>query len=255
MTSYDYDVFKDPRDKRLAKEHELIDELCNRSSKISYEITKQFKGVPPEGYKIIYDNVKSIVGINQNSSPIYGTHHEAEIIFPPAYPGADGAPKCRMLTDIWHPNVRSKDPAKGRICINAKALGAWHTLDMLAMHIGEMLQYKNYHAVNEEPWPEDPEVARWVREYAEPNGIVNKNKKIFVDHSELLDPEKPGQRKADRDEVNTANDNDGISFWKKRLNMDLGGMDGDDLDMSFSKRKKTTAADDDLDFDFQVRRR
>lgn len=243
MVHYDCNKLKDPRDKRLAREHELIDELCRRSSKISYEIIKQAKGFPPEGYKIIFDNLRSIVGVNRDNSPIYGTHHEAEIIFPPAYPGAEGAPKCKMLTDIWHPNIRSKDPAKGRICINSKALGAWHTLDMLAMRIGQMLQYKNYHALDQDPWPEDAEVARWVRDYAERRGIVDKSKRIFVDNSELLDPE--------------SNFDEDFIFCERtdgRSRLKLKVEEEPDSGMSFKPRQAKCNDDDNLDFDFKSRK-
>lgn len=254
MVMYNIEAMKDPRDKRLAKEHELIDELCGRSVKISYEIVKQDPGFPPEGYKIIYDNVKSIVGVRRDGSPVYGMHHEVEIIFPPAYPGAEGDPKCRMLTDIWHPNIRSKDPAKGRICINSKALGAWHTLDMLSLRIGHMLQYKNYHALNVKPWPEDAEVAKWVRDYAEPKGIVNKDQGVFVDESELLGPEKPGGGDNGGGQENADNDDD---MWFQRKKQVAGAitMTDDDLDMSFSSKKQPVESVGELDFDFQVRKR
>ena len=36
------------------------------------------------------------------------------------------------------------------------------------------------------PYPDDEKVAKWVREYAEPNNIVNKNKQIYIDDSSLL---------------------------------------------------------------------
>lgn len=261
MVQYDYNKLRDPRDKRLAREHELIDELCGRSSKISYEIVKQVPGFPPEGYKIIYRDIRSIVGTNPDDSPVYRTHHEAEIIFPPAYPGADGAPRCRMLTDTWHPNIRSKEPAKGRICINSKALGAWHTLDMLTMRIGQMLQYRNYHALDEDPWPEDAEVARWVREYAEPHGVVDKAKKIYTDDSELLDPESVGMdfsMDVLPDESTDDPTDDRFSFSGRGSNpRPIPVNQEDDWGMAFERRTRVAAAktekEKNLDFDFKTR--
>jgi len=168
-----------------------LDELCNRSSQISYEITQRLGSYPPEGYKIRYD-VKSIIGIdNRTKQPKYGTSHSAVITLPEGYPGPTGDPMCVMESDTWHPNIKSSGEYKGRICITAKALGAWHSLDMLVLRIGEMLQWKNYLAENRDPFPEDERVAQWVREFAEPQGIVDYRKNIVVDDSELMLPE-PG---------------------------------------------------------------
>ncbi|MEZ4883383.1 MAG: ubiquitin-conjugating enzyme E2 [Chitinophagales bacterium] len=186
--NYNLSKLKNPRHKRKAKEHLLLEEFCNRSNKISYEVLRQLGKSPPDAYLIHY-NVKSIIGINSDKSPIYGFHHTAEISFPSDYPSVTSPPRCYMRTPIWHPNIRYDEPNKGHICVNDKALGAWHTLDMLVRFIGEILQYKNYHAINTDPYPEDPMVAEWVRQYAEPMGIVNKNRKIYVDFDELLLPE------------------------------------------------------------------
>lgn len=177
---YNMNRLRDPRTKRLAREHELLHEFCENSKFISYEIKKKHHRSVPEEY-IIHYKLKSIIGIDANRQPIYGYNHSAEISLPLGFPLA-AAPKCSMLTDTWHPNIRSSGNYKGRVCVNAKALGFWFTLDMLADRISDMLQYKNYHAENIDPYPEDEQVAKWVRNYAEPNGIVNKEKGICDDH-------------------------------------------------------------------------
>jgi len=174
------------RDKRLASEHELLQELVATSDLIQMESFSRRPFFPPEEYIITY-HVRSIINIADDQSPIYGNLHRVKIVLPPGYP-MTSAPKCFMLTQVWHPNIRFFGEHKGHICINKDVLGAWQTLDMLVEQIGEMLQYKNYHAVNEIPYPEDSEVARWVREYAEPNNIVNKRRGVFTDPQALLKP-------------------------------------------------------------------
>lgn len=244
-------MFRDPRDIRLAKDHEKLDELCRCSTKISYEILKQPPGLPPSEYKIIFRNVKSITGIKSDGSPKYGLLHELKLSFPPAYPGAEGAPKCVMLTDIWHPNIRSKEPAKGRVCINSKDLGAWHTLELLVMRLGAMLQYKNYHALDEDPWPEDADVARWVRETAEPRGIVDKKKGIYVDDSDLLDIEPSDQDITGDDFSGSAR----MAVRKKVMDFSMdSASDDDDWDMSFTQKDTTDEEEIDFDFEFKVKK-
>ena len=248
MVKYDYSILKDPRDKRLAKEHELIEELCSRSNKISYKIIKQFGGLPPEGYEITYDGVKSIIGINQDNTPVYGEYHVAEIVFPPEYPSSDGPPKCTMKTDAWHPNIRAKNPRKGRICINSKLLGAWHTLDFLILRIGHMLQYKNYHAIDQDPWPEDPDVAKWVREYAEPKNIVNLLNNISVDNTELLKPIS-SEQSTNIDQM----------YFQKRISDDISEeIEIDDImadEITISLKNKEEELEDDLNMTFSTQKK
>jgi ubiquitin-protein ligase len=181
----DYPRFNNPRENRLAKEHQLVDDFCKQSNLIGYEGFKRKGGMPPDRYLFHY-KLRSIVGINDDQSPIYGDKHIAEIIISPEFP-LGGQPACKMKTPVWHPNIKFDGRFAGKICINAESLGSWHTLDMLAERIGEMLQYKNYHAEHTEPYPEDARVAEWVRTYAEPRGIVNKAKKVYTDDRPLLE--------------------------------------------------------------------
>lgn len=177
---------KDPRHKRLALELQKIEELCQYSDLIDFEIINPRKDTPPDKYLIHY-KVKSIIRIDEEGNPIYGEAHTAKIILPSGYPMAS-SPTCHMLTPVWHPNIRSKGELRGRICINEQVLGHWQTLDMLIEQIGEMLQYKNYHAIEVQPYPEDAAVAKWVREYAEPKGIVDKSNHIYIDDRPLKKP-------------------------------------------------------------------
>jgi hypothetical protein len=62
-------------------------------------------------------------------------------------------------------------------------------LDDLCRQMFEMVQYKNYHAdESRPPYPLDHEVAKWVRDVAEPRGIVNKDLGIFVDNRPFVKP-------------------------------------------------------------------
>ncbi len=167
--------------KRLAKEHISLAEL--ESDVIDIEIL-QTRGEwrVPEAYRITY-KVNSITGLDANQQPIYGDMHIADIIFPLNYPIEP--PQLKMATEAWHPNIKSEGKFKGRICGNIKDFGRGYDLYQLVMRIGEILQYKNYHATNVAPYPEDIKAAAWVLEYAEPKGIVNKEKGIATDYQEL----------------------------------------------------------------------
>lgn len=166
--------YKDPLFKRLSLDQQLLMELNDSSDLIDVKALNGNDKLPPSEYEVTY-YVRSISGIDENRNPIYSDEHKAKITLPSGYPMIN-SPSCYMLTDTWHPNIRSKGNLKGHICINAQVLGTWQTLDLLVEQIGEMLQYKNYHAEKTQPYPEDAEVATWVLEYAEPEGIISKSK-------------------------------------------------------------------------------
>jgi len=178
--------FKDPRIKRLEMEHQLMKELAASSEYIDFEVVDQRTGMPPDKYLVHY-SLKSIIGVREDSSPIYGERHTAQIKLPQGYP-LTSAPSCYMKTDAWHPNIKFAGETKGHICINDFVIGHWYTIDMVVKQIGEMLQYKNYHALHILPYPEDTMVASWVRDYAEPRGIVDLKKNIYADDKILIQP-------------------------------------------------------------------
>jgi len=186
--SYDLNKIKNPRNRRLAREHIALDELCSKTDKISYEVTASI-GPVPEAYLIHY-NLRSIVGIDENQDPVYGYRHTVEITLPKKYP-MEGA-MCYAKSDLWHPNIKSDGRYKGRICGNTKEFGSLYDLNMLVLRVGEILQYKNYHALPTAPYPEDEKVARWIRDHAEPNMIINKDYGIVSDNSSLIGDEPTG---------------------------------------------------------------
>ncbi len=189
--SYDLSRIKNPRNRRLAREHMALDELCSKTDKISYEVVAS-AGPVPEVYRIHY-HLRSITAINDKDEPVYGYHHEVEITLPKKYP-MEGA-MCYAKTDLWHPNIKSDGRYKGRICGNTKEFGSLYDLNMLVIRVGEILQFKNYHALPTAPYPEDEKVARWVRDFAEPKMIINKDEGIVTDNRPLLGDEPPTQFK------------------------------------------------------------
>jgi len=132
------------------------------------------------------------------------------------------SPRIYMKTEIWHPNIKWEGKFKGRICGNTKEYGKGYDLTQLVFRIAEILQFKNYHAENTPPFPEDSLVAKWIKEYAEPNNIVNKWKEIYSDDVDLsrhvaaeLKEEKPAE--IVQDSENTAHDKKFKMSFSKNL--------------------------------------
>lgn len=182
---YDLSKLNNPREKRLAREHMKLHELCEHSPRLSYEIEPR-RGRAPEVYHV-FMILKSIIGLDEEHNPIYGYEHSLKIDIPAGYPNT-ARPKCYMETPIWHPNVKWEGKFKGRVCVNTEDLGPLFYLDDLVLRVGKILQYKNYHAENVQPYPEDERVAQWVRDFAEPKGLINKEKGIYIDGTSLMGP-------------------------------------------------------------------
>ncbi len=169
------------RDVRLWQEWYALDELCEkrraanpRKPSISYIVRrKNIVGLPTE-YEIRY-RVRSIVGVKDTPvprEPIFGDLHKMSIVLPNNYPSADGNPIFTFISDIWHPNIRSTGSFKGHVCLTIKEMGVLASLRDLVLRVEMYLKYKLYHAKNVYPYPEDQNVAEWVREEGEPNGWV-----------------------------------------------------------------------------------
>ncbi len=169
------------RDARLLTEWQGLDDLCSRRKSqspdplrpsISYIIRrKNFLGLPTE-YEIWY-RCRSIIGVKEGKlprEPIFGNLHKMSIILPNEYPGADGNPIFKFRSDIWHPNIRCSGSFKGRVCLTIKEMGVLASLSTLVLRVEQYLKYQLYHAKNIYPYPEDQNVAEWVREEGEPNG-------------------------------------------------------------------------------------
>jgi hypothetical protein len=188
------------RDSRLLKEWQELDTLCSkrkadspnpRYPSISYIIRrKNVLGLPTE-YEIWY-RCKSIVGVKKTRvprEPIFGYLHKMTITLPNNYPAADGNPIFTFKTNIWHPNIRYSGSFKGHVCLTIKEMGVLASLKVLILRVEQYLKYQLYHAQNTYPYPEDQNVAEWVREEGEPNGWTHFGQDMPEMNAPVMPPE------------------------------------------------------------------
>src|SRR5438105_4052839 len=174
---------RDPRQARLRTERLRMEKLNEESDYVRVELLDVLEGSEPEHYRVTFF-CRGITGIDSARRPIYGEKHQVEILCDDDFPS--DVPRLKWVTPIWHPNIQHSD-AKG-VCVNkAEWLGGMG-LDDLCRLMFEMVQYKNYHATFNKPFPLDMEVAKWVLEYAEPQGIVDKKGHISVDDKPFTRP-------------------------------------------------------------------
>jgi ubiquitin-protein ligase len=170
----------DARYRRLVVERNELRCLSMISPFIEIEPIETQPGWPPEEYEVTY-TCRGIVGVDDDRRPIYGERHRVAVRFAEHFPMQE--PYLLWLTPIWHPNIRHREPR--RVCTDEGATWfAGKKMTEIVILMGEMVQYKLYHAGLEAPFPEDREVAEWVREYAEPRGLVGPGNP--VDGRELL---------------------------------------------------------------------
>lgn len=176
----------DPRQARLRTERLRLEKLNQESDYVRVTPMNVLEGSEPEHYRVTF-SCKGIVSINSARQPVYGNLHQVEILCDDDFPS--DVPRLRWTTEIWHPNIQHREP-KG-VCVNkAEWLGGMG-LDDLCRLLFEMVQYKNYHAVYAPPYALDQEVAKWVLEFGEPHGIMDKTRKISVDDKPFTRPTVP----------------------------------------------------------------
>jgi ubiquitin-protein ligase len=169
---------------RLEEERKRLEAINSDSAYVRVQPIDLVPGRAPERYKVRF-LCRGIAGIQASRKPTYATEHEVQIYCHQDFP-AD-VPWLQWETPIWHPNI--EHTGQKRVCVNkAEWLGGMSLAD-LCYQMFEMVQYKNYHAELTPPYPLDPEAAAWVRDYAEPEGIVDKNRGIFVDNLPFYKPE------------------------------------------------------------------
>ncbi len=179
-------VNSNPRQRRLRKDYEHIQEVAARSDLIQVKAKSERRGLPPDRYIITY-KCKGIIGVDRKGKPKIGERHQVEIYLHSQYP--QRWPGMKWLTPIWHPNINH---ANGSVCIDAAWWSASRSLDRLVIMLGEMVQYKNFHDdPSKPPFPWDMEAARWTRQFRKthPNYFP-------VDKRELLRPERVKIRKS-----------------------------------------------------------
>ena len=171
---------EDPRTRRLRAEYEQMVELGSRSDFINIEHFLVAPGVPPERYIVTF-TCRGIMGIDGQYQPIYAEEHKVALYLDGSYPTTP--PRMKWLTPIWHPNIEHNEPH--RVCIDNTWWTPGRTLGKVVLMLGEMVQYKNYHADQTPPFPIDVEVAQWVL-WAKKNRLV----RMPIDTRELQRPER-----------------------------------------------------------------
>jgi ubiquitin-protein ligase len=105
-------------------------------------------GNPPEIYQVEY-HIRGLAR-GPGGVPTVRDYHVAEIQLTRDYPRQ--APKCKMLTPVFHPNI---EPAA--ICV-ADHWTAGERLVDLVIRIGEMIAFQAYNVKS----PLDGEAAQWT---------------------------------------------------------------------------------------------
>jgi ubiquitin-protein ligase len=175
----------DPRQDRLEDERHRLEALNQDSDFVRVEPVDVIPGRAAERFRVKF-LCKGIIGINPASQgPIYGDEHSVLIYCDQEFPSE--VPRLRWESPIWHPNVQHLEPKN--VCVNRAEWLGGTGLDDLCRQLFDMAQYRNYHADDSRlPYPLDKDVAKWVREYAEPRGIVDKKRGISVDDRPFYRP-------------------------------------------------------------------
>jgi ubiquitin-protein ligase len=163
---------EDPRRKRLRSEWGRLQQMHQETDHVAAKPLVNLEGAIADRYEITF-RCRGIAGIEPGTkAPIYANEHRMEIYCGAEFP--DRPPKLTWLTDIYHPNIsRSLG-----VCTNAEEWLAGMGLDEICFQVFEMVQYRNYFIDNEKPYPLDWDAAAWVRDYAEPKGIVSRTKGV-----------------------------------------------------------------------------
>ena len=175
---------------RLLLEYEKLINLQKRSEFIRVEPVNPIEGMPPENYLITF-TCRGVSGLNDDKSPQFTEFHQVSMKLSSNFPNQE--PYLKWLTPIWHPNIEHLEPH--HVCTNN--VQNWYStksLDDLVVTLGEMVQYRRYHAAWVAPFPLDKEAADWVVSFAEPKGFIGPEKP--VDERQILRPQKTRLRGA-----------------------------------------------------------
>ena len=134
------------RTRRLITDAQLMADTFKSSTIIRIV---QTEGDPPEVYRIEF-RVRSLEPTKDPEKPAPRVVHLAEIQLTSDYPRM--APKCKMLTPTFHPNI---DPT--HICVGDHWSAGERLVD-LVVRIGEMLAYQAYNIKS----PLDAHAAMWA---------------------------------------------------------------------------------------------
>jgi len=182
-------TFYDSRTERLELERQRLMLINTESEYVKVEATEAVPGQPPERYKVTFF-CRGIAGIGSSQEPVFANQHEVEIYCHAGFPSE--VPWLHWNTPIWHPNIEHAEPKN--VCVNKSEWVAGMNLDDLCRQMFDMVQYRNYHATHTKPYPLDTAAAKWVLEYAEPQGIVDKKRRIYVDDRPFYKRAVPAER-------------------------------------------------------------
>lgn len=175
------------------KNRRLYHEWCTLQNRLSHRndiLCKVLKtnaaGVPIQ-YQITY-HITSICGVehverlNENgveNKPLFANCFVMHINIPADYPCIDAQPEFRFLqhnqqgepiAHPWHPNIRYFGTFAGRVCLNMP--NSYMDIAWYVERIALYLRYELYHALQEPPYPEDINVAKWVIKQGEKNNWI-----------------------------------------------------------------------------------
>ena len=178
-------IFSNPREDRLKNEWSELQELNDKSETVQVVPINRLPGSEPDEFRITL-RCKGILRLDRTQEPVFGNIHTVLMKCDDDFPNQP--PALYWETDIWHPNI---DHERKSVCINASEWVGSQSLVDVCRKVFEMAQYKSYHALNEPPYPLDHTVADWVRQQAEPRGLVDKQKNIAIDNRPLYRPTAP----------------------------------------------------------------
>jgi ubiquitin-protein ligase len=120
------------RERRLWTDFERLQALIARSTGRIGILS--CRGEPPDEYVIGFKS-RSITRL-ERSGPVYGDHHRVWIKLPPNYPGLQGRPMARFITQISHPHVYTNL----EVCMGNRHVVS-EFLDAFVMRIAEIIRY------------------------------------------------------------------------------------------------------------------
>jgi ubiquitin-protein ligase len=135
------------RTRRLMADAQAMADALRRSDVIKILATE---GDPPDVYRLEYLIRSLAPGEDVDDEPTPRDVHQVEIRLTADYPRM--APKCKMLTPVYHPNI---DPS--HICVGDHWTAGERLVD-LVVRIGEMLAYQAYNIRS----PLDAHAAMWA---------------------------------------------------------------------------------------------
>ena len=175
------------RNRRLLYEWKQLEQGLERRSDLQWYVTKRNCDGLPVGYHIDYHihslcGVTSVERLNEPgvaNEPLFADHFQMEITLPVNYPCVDAPPvlsfkttdeQGKEIAHPWHPNIRYFGMFAGHVCINMA--DTYTDLLWAVRRVASYLRYDTYHATMEPPYPEDLQVAAWVRQQGEPQNWI-----------------------------------------------------------------------------------